>query len=106
MNFTQGLAIALSLALSQASFGQANRGQADGVKPAAEVGVQTYIVKFVEPGLMYYNGGQPNLRGTSSQATGNRKFNARAPEAQAYSSFLANQQESYLAQIASEITFI
>jgi subtilisin family serine protease len=67
-------------------------------------GMSTYIITFEEEGLVSYNGGVNGLASTApNRASGNRKFDAKAPAAQAYGAYLAAQRDLHQASIESEI---
>ena len=61
-----------------------------------------YIIKFVEPGLLYNSGQNRAFAPTTPQATGTRKLDARSPAAIQYRDYLKTQQDSYLGQIAAK----
>ncbi len=61
-----------------------------------------YIIKFVEPGLLYNSGQNRAFAATTPQATGTRKLDARSPAAIQYRDYLKTQQDSYLSQIAAK----
>ncbi len=63
--------------------------------------VETYIVRFPEPGLMYYAGGVERLPATAPATLGSRKVDGRSPSALAYSAHLRNAQEAHLNTMAS-----
>ena len=50
--------------------------------------VQSYIITFNEPGLLYYTGGANSLEATAPSAKGERKLDTRSPAAVAYNKFL------------------
>lgn len=69
----------------------------------AHSAAETYIVRFVEPGSMYYDGGNAGLEATSLEATGARRFNDRTPAAQAYRNHLLELHTQRQLQIESTL---
>lgn len=69
--------------------------------PAAQVqaGISTYIVRFQEPGLLYYTGGNSRLAATAPSATGERRLDARSEASGAYRAHLFDQQRQSLVRI-------
>ncbi len=63
---------------------------------------ETYIVRFVEPGAMYYSGGIENLAATSRETTGAR-FEGRSSEAVAYRDHLLELHAQRQGAIASTL---
>jgi len=64
---------------------------------------ETYIVKFVETGALYYEGGNRNLAGTSPRATQSRKYQANTQAAAQYTQFLQERQAVYLQEIEQRL---
>jgi len=64
---------------------------------------ETYIVRFVEPGALYYDGGIENLAATSREATGARRFEGRSSEAIAYRDHLLELHAQRRAAIESSL---
>jgi subtilisin family serine protease len=96
------LAIATVLS-SPAAFSQANP-TADAEKPVnAATQSAVYIVKFVEPGLLYNTGQNRSFQATAPSATGTRKLDVRSNAAQTYRNYLRSQQDNYIAQINAAI---
>jgi subtilisin family serine protease len=63
----------------------------------------TYLVTFVEPGLMYNEGQNRAYAATALSVTGARKLNTSSFAAANYLNFLRTQQDSYLARMSSAI---
>ncbi len=61
--------------------------------------VDTYIVHFREPGLMYYTGDIASLASTAPSSTGERRLNARSPAAISYTGYLQDLQQQRLARM-------
>jgi subtilisin family serine protease len=61
--------------------------------------VDTYIVHFREPGLMYYTGNIASFAATAPTSTGERRLNARSPAAISYTGFLQDLQQQRLARM-------
>jgi subtilisin family serine protease len=91
----------VALALSSSAWAQTTDQMVS--REIAQAQSETYIVKFVEPGALYYDGGTQGIRGTSLRASGTRKFNANSPEAQAYKNFLRTRQAEYLQSISASL---
>lgn len=74
---------------------------ATAVDPAARQQnvVETYIIHFREPGLMYYTGDIARMAPTAPSVTGERRLNARSEAAVAYSAYLQDLQQQRLARI-------
>lgn len=70
-----------------------------------------YIVQLSDASLAAYKGGIPSLAPTSPEVTGARKLDVKAPESQAYLSYLEARQNEFIAQMEStlgrsvEVTF-
>jgi subtilisin family serine protease len=64
---------------------------------------QTYIIRFVEPGLTRYGGGTRGIPATSVEATRARKLDAQAPAAQAYETYLVERRTEHIASIAQAL---
>lgn len=100
---TRTLASAIGLAIAglgfQASFdAQAAAFHGSG---SAATGTQTYVITFSEPGMLHYRGGVQGLSATAK--TGPGKFNAKSPQALAYSDYLASQRAAHIAAIEGAI---
>jgi subtilisin family serine protease len=64
-------------------------------------GVSTYLIEFQDAGALHYTGGMAQFRGTAPDPLGIGRFDAASQEVQAYRSFLRQQQQSQLHEIAS-----
>ena len=104
---TKTLAAAVSLAFASAiGLPAAHATQAPHAKSVAVSAastVESYIVTFVDAGLLHYTGDVRGIAATSPRALSQRKLDANSPAAQAYAEFLAMQRDAYLATIQSAI---
>lgn len=67
---------------------------------AQTTGVQPYIIRFSEAGLLNYNGGVNDIQSTAPLATdGHRKLDVHTAAAKAYSTYIANQRAAHIASI-------
>ncbi len=62
-----------------------------------------YIVRFVESGLLHYDGGVHGLAATRPAASGARKLDSRSAASVAYKGWLAKQRDTHMAAIDSAI---
>jgi subtilisin family serine protease len=65
--------------------------------------IESYIVTFNEPGLLYYTGGANSLEATAPSVKGQRKLDTKSPAAIAYSSHLADVRAQRVKSISSVI---
>lgn len=63
----------------------------------------TYIVRFVESGLLYYNGETNGLAATAPAARGSRKLDVNSPAAIAYKAYLSAQRDAHMTAIAGAL---
>ena len=63
----------------------------------------TYIVRFVEPGLLHYSGGTNGLTATAPAALKQRKLDVHSAASQAYAHYLEAQSASHVDAIAQAI---
>ncbi|WP_440223716.1 S8 family serine peptidase [Dokdonella sp. MW10] len=63
----------------------------------------TYLIEFVEPGALHYDGGTGQLRGTAPKAASGERFNAKSADVAAYRQFVQQQQQAHIASIASTL---
>ncbi len=63
---------------------------------------QSYIVKFTEPGLLYYKGGIEDLRATAPKLEGTG-LDANTPAANEYKQFLGEKQSAYESAMSAKI---
>jgi subtilisin family serine protease len=63
----------------------------------------TYIVRFVEPGLLHYAGGTQGLSATAPATLSQRKLDVHSGASKAYSHYLEEQRASHLDAIAQAI---
>ncbi len=61
--------------------------------------VETYIVEFVEAGLVHYAGDHAGLAATAPSLTRSRKLNTQSAAARAYDAYLTSQRASYISQM-------
>ena len=104
---TTTLASAIGIALIGATFAphaQAAQAGSDGSAKATQANaLQSYIIRFTEPGLLHYAGGTQGLNATAPKTNGQRKLDVRTPAAQAYQGYLRSQRESHIAAIAQSL---
>lgn len=96
MQLIRPLALALACLTSAVPL---TASAADTSSKVAEATAEAYIVKFAEPGLLYYTGGTGELRATAPTALGARKLDAQSPAALAYRSHLKQRLGDYLQAI-------
>ncbi|MBK9655460.1 MAG: protease inhibitor I9 family protein [Rhodanobacteraceae bacterium] len=75
-----------------------NAAQATDPTGSRQSSVDTYIVHFREPGLLYYTGDNGRLAPTAPASTGERRLNARSDASLAYSGYLQDLQRQRLAR--------
>ncbi|HET6546647.1 MAG TPA: S8 family serine peptidase, partial [Rhodanobacteraceae bacterium] len=93
---TSALASAVAIALLGASFSVSMpAGKAAVLKEAP----RTYIVRFVEPGLLHYDGGVTGLAATAPDRVGSRKLDVHTPASIAYSRYLDGKRAEHIAAI-------
>jgi subtilisin family serine protease len=77
------------------------------VMPAATAATEatngSYIITFVEPGLLHYSGGVQGLSATAPKAVGTRKLDATSSAARAYSAYLDAQRSVHVTEIENRI---
>ncbi|HEY6985772.1 MAG TPA: S8 family serine peptidase, partial [Rhodanobacteraceae bacterium] len=104
---TKTLASAIGLALIGVSLPPALQAasvpNAQSAAQAQANTTETYIIRFVEPGLLHYNGGTQGITATAPKALGQRKLNVHTPAADAYKSYLASQRAAHVAAISQAI---
>ncbi len=93
MNSIRILAVAVAGALFVPQVGIA---AAQEVKDTVKASADTYIVRFAEPGLLYYTGGARNIAPTAPSANGSRKLDAKSPAATAYKAYVMDLQQQRL----------
>lgn len=64
---------------------------------------KTYLVEFTDEGALHYDGGIGTLQGSSQRSTGDRNFDAKRAEVQAYVAYLENAVAMRTASIASRL---
>lgn len=64
---------------------------------------ETYIITFVEDGLVNFKGGVAGMKATAPAAAGKRKLDVHSVEAVNYESFLSNQRAQYISAIEGRI---
>ncbi|WP_386066694.1 S8 family serine peptidase [Tahibacter sp. UC22_41] len=70
---------------------------------ASAAAVESYIITFNEPGLMYYTGGAASLEATAPSVKGQRKLDTKSPAAAAYSKHLADIRAQRVQSISSAL---
>lgn len=65
--------------------------------------VESYIITFNEPGLLYYTGGANSLEATAPSVRGQRKLDTKSPAAVAYNKFLSDVRASRVSSISSAV---
>ncbi|MBL8296841.1 MAG: S8 family serine peptidase [Rhodanobacteraceae bacterium] len=65
--------------------------------------VQSYIITFNEPGLLYYTGGVSSLEATAPSVKGQRKLDSKSPAAVAYSNYLSSIRADRVNSISSAV---
>ena len=63
---------------------------------------ESYIIKFVEPGLLYYKGGIGELAATAPKGEG-MGLDSKSPAAKAYMEYLGQKQEAYESAMSARI---
>ncbi|MFI4970193.1 MAG: S8 family serine peptidase [Lysobacterales bacterium] len=101
------LASAIGLALAGAGFANPVDLQAaqSGVQTAApdNAAIRTYIITFVEDGLLNYGGGVNGMLATMPQAGGSRELDTGSSAARAYGDYLTAQREIHLNAIQNTL---
>ena len=98
---SNALASAVGLALAAAMFQPGDRVEAAPITAAQQAaGSETYIVKFSEDGLLYYQGNVQGLAATGHAPTARaQKLDVHTAAAQAYDGYLATQRAAHVAAI-------
>lgn len=73
-----------------------------GTRAAASDGAKTYMVEFVEPGALHYEGGVGSLQSTAPRPSDER-FDSRRPEVQEYVGYLESAIATRTAAIESAL---
>ncbi len=68
---------------------------------ASTAAVESYIITFNEPGLLYYTGGAASLEATAPALKGQRKLDTKSPAAAAYTKHLADVRAQRVQSISS-----
>ncbi|MBK7012122.1 MAG: S8 family serine peptidase [Xanthomonadales bacterium] len=77
---------------------------AAGVGEQTAPAVNTYLIRFAEPGALHYQGGIANLRATAPDPTArSRKFDAKSVDSTNYRNFLRQRQKDQVEMMASLI---
>ncbi len=74
-----------------------------GFKSTSMTARHNYVVKFFEPGLLYYSGEYSGLRATKPQASG-MKLKSRSPDSLAYSGFLKAEKTQRMVEIRQSLS--
>ena len=100
-----GVALAGVVTLPNAALAApANTALAAKTVDASQASIRhVYIIRFVESGLLHYNGGINGLAATQPAATGVRKLDSRSAASVAYKGWLATQRDAHLASIDNAI---
>ena len=81
-----------------------NNAVAAGAGEQTATAVNTYLIRFTEPGALHYQGGIANLRATAPDPTARaHKFDAKSADTTNYRSFLRERQKDQIAAMASLI---
>jgi len=101
------LVSAVSIALATASFVPAHSAFAaasDKAYDASQAQARTtYIIRFVETGLLHYSGGVPSLAATAPVVSGARKLDIHSRPATAYMAYLESQRALHISAINQAI---
>jgi subtilisin family serine protease len=102
---SNALASAVGLALAAAVFQPSASVEAAPLAAAQQaLGSETYIVKFSEEGLLYYQGNVQGLAATGHAPTARaEKLDVHSAAAQAYDGYLATQRAAHVAAIESAL---
>ena len=102
---SKALASAVGLALAAAVFQPSAPVQAAPLVAAQQaIGSETYIVKFSEDGLLYYQGNVQGLAATGhAPNTRAQKLDVHSAAAQAYDGYLVTQRATHVAAIESAL---
>ncbi len=99
MRLAQSITLAVAATVSAYSF---NSAHASDLQTASSA-IESYIVKFNEPGLLYYNGGVSGIRATAPEANGQRKLDASSAAAIQYRDHLKSVRAGYMNAILGAI---
>jgi subtilisin family serine protease len=92
-------ALASAVAIALMGVGVTVPSQAASSNPLTIEASRTYIIKFVEPGMLHYAGGVNGLAATSPQAVGSRKLDIHTAAATAYAAYLKDKRAEHIASI-------
>ncbi len=99
MNIIKYLTTIVSLAFAINAFSQTLSSSAENARSDRS----NYVVKFYEPGLLYYTGGVNNIESTSPQHNNSNTFEARSEATKAYGAHLNSLKQSKLTVITNAI---
>lgn len=77
--------------------------QTAAAQSATTAAVESYIITFNEPGLLYYAGGVGSFEATAPSVKGERKLDSRSPAALAYSAHLESVRMERLQTISATL---
>ena len=102
---SNALASAVALALAAAVFQPSENVEAAPLVATQQaVGSETYIVKFTEDGVLYYQGNVQGLAATGhAPDTRAQKLDVHSAAAEAYGNYLATQRATHVAAIESSL---
>ena len=102
---SNALASAVGLALVAAMFQPSSNVEAAPLVASQQaVGAETYIVKFSEDGVLYYQGNVQGLAATGHVPTARaQKLDVHSAAAEAYGNYLATQRATHIAAIESTL---
>ena len=102
---SNALASAVGLALAAAMFQSSAPVEAAPLVASQQaIGAETYIVKFSEDGLLYYQGTVQGLAATGHALTARaQKLDVHSAAAEAYGNYLATQRATHVAAIESTL---
>ena len=95
---------ALAAVIGACLGGNAWVGTAHAANPGEQTSsaVNTYLIEFTDAGAMHYQGGVGNLRATATDPNARaKKFDAASVDTKNYRSYLREQQQGYIATMAS-----
>ncbi|MGA8277844.1 MAG: S8 family serine peptidase [Rhodanobacteraceae bacterium] len=96
-------ALASAIAVALLGAGVTTPVQASNVAVLKEA-PRTYIITFVEPGLLHYEGGVQNLAPTAPDKVGTRKLDVHSPASLAYSRYLQTKRDEHVAAIRQVVS--
>jgi subtilisin family serine protease len=94
----------LFIALASAGFVASASAESSSLRPFSQTAAavaqgKTYIITFVEPGLLYNDGQNGAFMATAPSASGSRKLDAQSMAALSYRDYLTHRQDQYLSEM-------